>query len=751
MRAAFALAGLVTVALACGAREDPQDVGTGTFVEVSVRQVSVSKADVLFVVDDGPRAADLQRVLAQGGRKVLDALMRPECHDPSNPAGPSAPPDAAGQCPSGLEPDYRGLVDVHVAVLSSSLGGGGAELVGGGTCGAPSANRSARPISGSFLAWLPHDEQNLGQPAPLGKNELTPAALEDDFAALVTGLGEAGCSLPAPLESWVHFLVDPDPYLNITLDGSSPPRAVASGIDDGLLRARHDFLRPDSLVAIVQVTASEDTWTDPAALGGRSWILRTPLPPVGPGFPGSPTGTMPHATSACAEPVDPNDASSTGPGSPQCMSCAFAASSGDPQCTTDPYVSTTEDGLGVRFVDDMKRKYGFEAQFPIGRYVSALSDLQVFSTARAGACRNPLFAAALPSSAGEERCALPLGPRTKDLVYYLLVGGVVPSLLSDSSGNPKYFLSADDWKALLGRDPDHYDRTGIDPHMLESASPRAGLPPPTASDVADPVHGREWDTSKGVDGPALQAACTYELPSPRDCSDPANAPSCDCVGSQATPGGPPLCAPNPKDGGKLTLQVRAQARPSLRELRVAKALGTQAAVASVCEPSPFGAAAGTLADVLATTGDGGCFPPSPLLRDESGLARCLALVTLGPPGADPAVVCDSEYGLSQPDPEILAEYNRRRCRESKGWAYGGVAASVDCSDPAQAAVALATIDGATCVLAQVPPASDGGDGCSGPGFCYVTGVQAGGCSARIAFTPRPPYGSRVDLRCWIAQ
>jgi hypothetical protein len=106
--------------------------------------------------------------------------------------------------------------------------------------------------------------------------------------------------------------------------------------------------------------------------------------------------------------------------------------------------------------------------------------------------------------------------------------------------------------------------------MLQSITPRAGLPPPSASDDTDPLHGREWDT-RGSD---LQYACDFTLPAQRDCSEVRFQGACDCV---AVGPNPPLC------DGKT--QVRGKAYPSIRELSVARALGSRGLVASICPAS----------------------------------------------------------------------------------------------------------------------------------------------------------------------
>ena len=125
---------------------------------------------------------------------------------------------------------------------------------------------------------------------------------------------------------------------------------------------------------------------------------------------------------------------------------------------------------------------------------------------------------------------------------------------------------------ILGRDPLNYDFSGADPHMIESMTPRPGLPPVSASDTADPMSGREWATN----GTDLEFACVFDLPAPRDCTLAINKNSCQC--GEGT--NPPLCDPQTP-----TTQIRGRALPTIRELAVARALGSQAIVSSIC-PRP---------------------------------------------------------------------------------------------------------------------------------------------------------------------
>ena len=124
--------------------------------------------------------------------------------------------------------------------------------------------------------------------------------------------------------------------------------------------------------------------------------------------------------------------------------------------------------------------------------------------------------------------------------------------------------------------------------MIQSTAPRAGLQAPgsTYSLGSDPVSGREYNTLTSVAAIDLEYACTFDLPTPKDCTLAANAGACDCVGSATTAtDGPPLCSATTR-----TTQVKGKAYPQSRYLLVAKALGNQALVASICAKVTTGSA-----------------------------------------------------------------------------------------------------------------------------------------------------------------
>ncbi len=566
-------------ALACGARTPlpigSRDAGTDA---PPVLEIS-GKVDLLFMIDNSGSMGDKQELLRQAVPDLMQRLIQPKCLDTNgNIIGDSKD----GKCSTGRI-EFKPVPDIHVAVITSALGGAGSNVCAADAPNPDNPNLLAHnddaghlvnrtkgtdaPLAeaspSNFLAWFPDVEANKGNPKPPVKAIGDVTELVNRFQSLVSGVGETGCGFESQLEAWYRFLVQPDPYLQIQVpDGS---KAVLSGIDATLIKQRHDFLRPDSLLGIIMVTDENDSNVDPLALGGRAWqYFNAP-------FPGSPTQAPPRATAEC----------DLTPFSPQCTSCLNAS------CPQQWYPQDDASHPNIR-ITQTKRRYGVQLQFPLSRYVDGLTSPTVpdrngehpnnsFDYVGDKNCTNPIFADKLPEkpTTADALCKLPRGPRGTNLVYLAVIGGVPHQLLQQNPNDPnspqKDTLTESDWLKILGKDPERYDSTGADPHMVESITPRAGLPPPNAPNDTDPIHGREYDTESD----SVQYACTFPLTTPRDCKAPGASSQCDCANPK--PQGTPLCSPN-----NPTTQVRAKAYPTIRELAVAHALGDRATISSLC-------------------------------------------------------------------------------------------------------------------------------------------------------------------------
>ena len=732
----------------------------------TVSQQAVDKVDLLVMIDNSASMGDKQEILSDAVPQLIQGLIRPRCVDANGKtivangaelrADPLAGEDAKFGCAaSGGEPEFKPVTDMHIGVISSSLGSFGGDvcsdsgrtndkgrllaLVKGG-------GEVAEAKPSNFLAWLPavkENEDTKRHPTPTTKAIGKIDEVSTLFQKVVTGVEQNGCGLEAQLESIYRFLVQPDPWDKITVDAGNQAD-LGKEVDTTVLQQRADFLRSDSLVAVIALTDEDDSSADPLSVGGQGWAFMANQFPGSTVFrPDGKTTTAPRATSTCK----------TNPGSPDCTSCGFAATcdasqaacqkiKADPECQKNGgYYGPTEDQLNVRF-HRMKERYGIDPQYPIRRYVDGFTKFKVpdrttehkitvagnrRTIAAYGTdvkCTNPLFASKLPREAGDELCNLPRSTRSPDLVFFAVVGGVPWQLLPPVGSEER-----PNWNKILGRDPAAFNYDGIDPHMIQSVSPRPNLPGPSATkgdNGTDEFHGREWDT--GSDD--LQYACTFNLPQPRTCT--SQDPSCDCAGTK----NPPLC------GATQGQQTKAKAYPTIREFQVVRALGDNGIIASLCPIKLTGdktageygynpaviAIVNRLKNALTTQ----CLPQK-LQRDASNEVPCLVLATL----AEAGDTCTD--GLTTPDPEILRVFREQQKAES------GDTSAAGATDLSRLPV---------CVVPQTKVAA--GESCKDStdvSWCYVENSgdknPAGRCPQALLFSAgsRKLQGARFSLQC----
>jgi hypothetical protein len=539
------------------------------------------KLDLLFTIDNSRSMADKQELLALAVPDLVEALVNPPCIDYQGEPAAVQPKGPLEVCPAGSRRSSAPLVDIHIGVISSSLGGHGADAcpdVDDASC-APGVNLSNNDkghlltrrdpcesgdvptyAGKGFLAWDP-----AALLAPPGEGDRS--ALAGSLKDMVTGAGQLGCGYEAQLESWYRFLVDPEPYASISVADN---KAVPKGIDEVLLAQRADFLRPDSMVMIAMLSDENDCSIRESGQGFFAAKLKNEN---GSEF------HLPRPRAECA--TDPND--------PCCKSCGQDPGS----CPPDPtcfdangnikVLTSFEDSSNLRCFDQ-KRRFGINFLYPTDRYTTALTSYTVPN--RAGELvPNPLFTDLKPEDASSSVRG------TGEVVLVGIVGVPWQDIARDPGDLSKGFKSGDElstpdengvtgWDIILG-DPAVY-QPPKDPHMIESIHPRSGTNPVTGDALvppgqpgASPINGGEW-TIKNEDD--LQYACAFPLAKARDCSDPAIV-SCDC---KDPANDNPLCAEDPLKPGSRTLQVKAKAYPGVRELEVLKSLGWQGITASVC-------------------------------------------------------------------------------------------------------------------------------------------------------------------------
>ncbi|WP_438013965.1 hypothetical protein WMF18_23920 [Sorangium sp. So ce315] len=556
-------------------------------------QFTPDKVDLLFVVDNSGSMADKQEVLRLALADVVSGITNPPCVDPAG-APAYVPESGMSPCPVGTSRERTPVQDMHIGVISSSLGGHGSGACPASTSPAnvdmarllarsdPSSTVNDLPtyLDKGFLVW----DAN-GSHTPAGDSD--PVELVTKLGAIVEGVGQTGCGYEAPLESFYRFLVDPEPYQAIAMEDDM---AVPAGVDYTLLQQRKDFLRPDSLLLIVMLSDENDCsirdedrnyMVAETRNGFRLWRPR----------------------SECA--TNPND--------PCCKSCSQDQDGCpvDPTCTgpdgSPARLSAEEDPVNLRCWDQ-KRRFGFDFLYPIQRYVEALSSPTVASR-NGDLVPNPIFSDLEPGdeitrTRGPQHVIFTgiVGVPWQDLARQNALGE--PDLLGglDAEGKPVGGLKSageldapvpggfdSAWEIILGDPANHV--APADPFMIESRAPRSGANPITGDVLVQPsqtgwnaINGREYTIPTGNPGD-LQYACIFNLLAERSCE--GGAQSCDCRSIPGNPNDNPLCEPEGTNDPaeplpRTTTQVMAKAYPGLRELQLLRSLGARGVAGSIC-------------------------------------------------------------------------------------------------------------------------------------------------------------------------
>lgn len=713
------VAAAASLATACLDRPVVPSIPNTSNVFVSqIRQTAVDKIDLLFMIDNSVSMADKQTILKDAVPILLERLISPDCVSTSNPDDRQRP--TGGSCPNGYAAEFNAIEDIHIGVVTSSLGAHGGDVCSGGQ---PPLDDKAYLLgeirdglatwdNSGFLAWDPGGNRNT----PPG--EANAGNLVSQFANMVTAAGERGCGYEASLEAWYRFLIDPAPPEKVEFDGAN---TVASGVDQNILAQREKFLRPDSLVAIVMLTDENDCSIRDDSLG---WLVSKSRS-------GNSAFLLWRSTEACAN--NPND--------PCCRSCATSEPEGPPsgcaplaqdnECKkgaspSGAFLSAGEDKLNLRCYDQ-KRRFGFDLLYPVDRYVRGLTETQVPDRSQGNvAVQNPLYT-------GKDGKP----PRDKGLVFLAGIVGVPWQDIADeaslSDANRLVFLNAAQmreagrWDVILGDPANNVKPT--DPLMIEQPGPRSGsnpitgdalAPPSSNSPRANPINGHEYNLPEpsGADGPDdLQYACIFQLDAPKDC--PPGEQACDCSPAEGgdtsaiTSRRSPLCQP-PGGGDPGTTQHFAKAYPGLRHLQVLRDFGDNAIVASICPKITgdkasasygYNPAVAAIIDRLKDALKGQCLP-RPLSADpDTGKVPCAVVeATSGADGCDCGTPGRSPAN-AQIDPAV-----RKQLAES-GLCGGG--SGIDCGSYCLCEITQHEGGDLQTCQTSVDPAG------VAPGYCYV--------------------------------
>jgi len=584
---------------------EPVEPRTTSTVVERIKQEGVDKIDLLLAIDNSSSMADKQKTLADAVPDLVNRLVNPLCVDKNGAAQPTQPANPQDECDkaNGFDREFPAILDIHIGIISSSLGGLGADQCGDNDAGHNNNDHGelvARATGGDptggkgFLNWAPQKG---------GISDST--QLASSFKDLVVGVGQVGCGYEMQLESIYRFLVDPKPYLHVTKDDPSEfSSTTVADVDQTLLDQRADFLRGDSLVAIIVLTDENDCSTRTGTLDGdpnqqAGGQFYTVLDQAG----------FYKAANICA----------TNPGDKCCYSCGLPVptdcpSGAAPECGPKPRYDTSkgEDSVNLRCWHQ-KQRYGFDALYPTARYVNALSLFQIDPTSAdltgSKPQANPLF----------------MGTRSPDLVFLAGIVGVPWQTVAktDASGNPDLklgFQGFDDltkngfWDKYVG-DPDTYVAP-TESIMQEDFNKRPGIP--AAPSNASPNGGdRSISTTAPTD---IQYTCIFPL-----AMAVPNGPNC---GAGSAPDDP-LCDP-----AMHSTQIAAKAYPGLRELAVLHGLAGQGIPASICpanltdpNSSDYGyrPAVATIIDRLKSKLKGTCLPRKLSPDPKTGDIPCIVL------------------------------------------------------------------------------------------------------------------------------
>jgi hypothetical protein len=384
-----------------------------------------------------------------------------------------------------------------------------------------------------------------------------------------------------------------------------------------------------------------------------------------------------------------------------------------------------------------KQRYGVDFLYNVQRYVNGFRN-NVVPDRAGNPVKNPLYSDLTTQCRTTGMgCA---GERDKSLVF---VAGVIGVPWQDIANDPndlkKGYLTATQindmgvWQKILGDPNASPPLLPSDPHMIESITPRMGLPGPGSAANADPINGHEWDPSMATPTPNadLQYACIFPLNPSKPCTEQTD---CDCF---VPAGGNPAAASNPlcQNGANYsTTQVRAKGYPGTRELQVLQGLGEQAIVASICPSNvttmadaDFGyrPAIAALISRLRNALRGRCLPRQLAVNPDTGAVPCVIVEAFNP-AAGATCNCSDRPGRVTADPQTITPEIRQ-------------GASCFCEIIQLEDTPGGTQDKTICETAVTPP------GTVKAGWCYVDPSQAGANAANECQIVKacPPTDRRI--------
>ncbi len=102
-----------------------RDPTVNTVVSKTVTNKSIDKVDILFMIDNSVSMGDKQSLLALAVPNMIQRLVEPNCIDAN---GAVMGNDMGTGCPSGTKDEFNAVHDMHIGILTSSLGSRGGDV-----------------------------------------------------------------------------------------------------------------------------------------------------------------------------------------------------------------------------------------------------------------------------------------------------------------------------------------------------------------------------------------------------------------------------------------------------------------------------------------------------------------------------------------------------------------------------------------------------------------------------------------------
>src|SRR5580704_1005098 len=107
------------------------DPSVNTIVSKTVTNQSIDKVDLLFMIDNSVSMGDKQSLLALAVPNMIQRLVEPNCINAMTGVADPGKIDTSGDgmgCPNGDKDEFSPVHDMHIGILSSSLGSRGGDV-----------------------------------------------------------------------------------------------------------------------------------------------------------------------------------------------------------------------------------------------------------------------------------------------------------------------------------------------------------------------------------------------------------------------------------------------------------------------------------------------------------------------------------------------------------------------------------------------------------------------------------------------